>query len=92
MDHPEKKVPREHCSIYVKYLFNILDHQHTNNSMRIQRKEEKTHSPPQKKLKISNFQELQNVQKINVLLLGQVTEVFSFFTVNDCIALLIKTY
>lgn len=48
MDHPEKKVPREHHSIYVKYLFNILDHQHTNNSMRIQRKEEKTHSPQKK--------------------------------------------
>lgn len=47
MDHPEKKVPREHHSIYVKYLFNILD-QHTNNSMRIQRKEEKTHSPQKK--------------------------------------------
>lgn len=41
-----------------------------------------------KTLKISNFQDLQNVQKI--FLVGQVREVFSFFTVTECIALVIE--
>lgn len=42
---------------------------------------------------MGNFQELQHVQKINVhIVVGRVTEVFSCFTVSECIALLIKTY
>jgi len=81
-----------HRSIYVKYAFNILDHQHTKkNPMRTQRGRNKQTKKPQNLFKISNFQELQNVQKINVLV-GQVTEVFSFFTVTMCIVVLIKTY
>lgn len=41
-------------------------------------------------MKISNFQDLERVEKIRDFLFGQVREVFSFFTVTECIALLIE--
>lgn len=43
-----------------------------------------------KTLKISSSQDFQRVQKIRVFLVGQVRGAFSFFTVTECIALLIE--
>lgn len=90
MDHPGKKEPNGHCSSSVKHLFNVFIRSSTYKKESHENSEVEDMGRGRKTLKISSSQDFQRVQKIRVFLVGQVRGVFSFFTVTECIALLIE--